>query len=91
MLSQVTLQQYGSTEQMSVAQVLHVDFSFEPVAQTLCLQVPPPPPPPLLEVLPELLPLLLPLLLLLPPPPQLSPQIEPTSPTHTESHLVLQQ
>ena len=85
--SQVTLQQYGSDAQMSVAHVSHPEVRCAPVAQTLCLQVSPPPPP---ELLPEPL-LEPPELLLEPPPPQLSPQMEPTSPTQIESHCVLQQ
>ena len=86
-LSQVTLQQYGSFPQISVAQVSQPFFSFAPVLQTLCLQVSPPPPPLLLP--PDEPPLLLPE----PPPPpaQLWPQIEPTSPTQIASHFVLQQ
>jgi hypothetical protein len=45
-LSQATLQQYGSAVQTSSAQVLHVVESFEPDEQTACAQLPPPPPPP---------------------------------------------
>ena len=86
MLSQVTAQQYGSCAQISEAHVSHPFFSFAPVLQTACLQVPLPPPPLLLPL--EELP---PLPDELPPPPQLSPQMEPTSPTQIESHSVLQQ
>jgi hypothetical protein len=68
MRSQSTLQQYGSTEQTSSAQVLHASVSFAPALQTACEQVPPPPP--LLD--PELLPLLDPLL-----DPELLPLLDP--------------
>jgi hypothetical protein len=86
MPSHVTSQQYGSCAQISLAHVSQLALSFAPVSHTLCLQVPLPPPPD------ELLPLLL---LELPPeplpPPQVSPQIESTSPTQIGSHFVLQQ
>jgi hypothetical protein len=50
MLSQVTLQQYGSTLQTSSAQALQVVVSFEPAVQTAWLHVPPPP---LVQVSPQ--------------------------------------
>ena len=101
MLSQSVLQQYGSAEQTSSEQVLHVVVRCEPAEQTLCEQVPLPPP----LLLPELEPLLLPLdeplelllleellpPLLLPPPVQLSPQYLGTSLTQMLSQRVVQQ
>jgi hypothetical protein len=92
MLSQVTAQQYGSDEQISVAQLSQFFLSFPPVLQTSCLHVPAlPPPPPLLPAPPDEDELLVPPPELLPPPLQLVPQMEPTSPTQTESQRVLQQ
>jgi hypothetical protein len=76
----VTVQQYESCAQISLAHESQPFFSFAPVAHGSCLHVPIPPPldPPLDP--PEE-----------PPPPQVLLQIEATSPTQIESHWLLQQ
>lgn len=48
MLSHLIVQQYESTAQISLTQVLHPFLSFLPVEQSLC-EHDPPPPEPLLE------------------------------------------
>ena len=66
---------------MSVAHASHDFFSFVPLAQTECEQLPEPEPEPDPDPDPDPVPL----------PLHDSPQIDPTSPTQIESHDVPQQ
>ena len=84
MLSHAPWQQYGSYVQISLAHALQVFVRCVPVEQIGCAQVVPP-----LDELVDVL--LLDELEDEEPPEQDSPQIEPTSPTHMLSHLVVQQ